>query len=1520
MSVRRSSRAQKLIEKAVNFVCEQLENRRLLTTAIGGVFGQFDSTGHFVSSGSNTFEYREHDGDVVRIALTGDIDVEFIGMQLGKGQDQEGFIDTTKKLVDLVPAFTGQTPEQSTDLFEIYIAHSAPDATIAIATVPDLATPVRPMQPFDGDSGTIRINDAFTGVIEGTTTGGGTGGVYIGARTLDTIPGTSNEQDVPILNVKRTTAFGLRPAPARGRLGAGIFTAPGVNVGKILIGGTVTGNVNISGSIDTFYAGAILTGDATGLRADSAPDINDNFFVGGDVHALYTAGAIGTVGNNGPNVAEPKYNTGFDLEVGGKLGEIFSATGDIYGGIHVRNDTKGWSGVQREVEFKTAPFSTSSDGTYFEQFAEIGDRRFNDQFGNDSFQSAQYLYTFDSKTLDQKNIAAVDGMLDTAVNVNDDDDYYAVSLLAGQTVNAQLFKRDQATGKVVGASTDMHLGIFDPDGRLIASDYSFVKQTTSTGIKDPAQGQAIQFTADRPGVYRFAVATNGDTTFTAHNGTNVRDEPYELQIKNAGTIAVGGVVADGNIFTAQTRIIINPNTGAHTFATAALHAIDVDNGDLGSVVAGVHSFLGGDTPARIDATGNIIPSASTVGRVLGWTDVPYSVLNGNIRSIEGDDLGYGPESVGLPYDNNANEGPNLYVHKGSVGLIRTWDAAGTAFLNDSFIDPVSKIGKPNKAIGGDYQLIDIAGTFSGTVIADRAIGVIRAATIGDGKSYIVNADNKGNDGTIDLIDSAGDIGSNSGGGPAIVTGPGGNVRFMHAGGVAYRDIAFGGGFPETTQYGLGETAQLRDDSGATVEISPTPNNIDFGKTAAGQPPTFIDPGRLVISTYPIRGDLTGGSSAGSVIVNLEVQAGVGGAQRGVQVKSSGGGSVDIGTLQIDSSGFGSTFNSLTKTFTLANGVTIGPNGQTAAVTKDDTVDVSLQGNAPIGVFDLSGPNNAPTSIDSIENSTSGELVNANLASVGSINVDTLGFARSATGTEISGIENTGGADTSSYPFLQQRNFIQITGTVADVEARGALGNLVVTNDAGIIQANSNERNVTHVFEGFNAPVTVGGELLSAEIGEGLPSTGSGAFANAGIFATGKIDSVVNQGKGSDIRGAVLSKDSIDSVRLGDGGSIIGGQILVDQDYSDARAFNNGFHGLAVRTSFNNPIFQIGQVKLTGNGGIIGTRLFSGFNGPISVGSGGFGILNSTFLTGGDGRFESITADGYGIRNTKIEGGATVGSISATGHGQQLDANKFTPSVRGSAFGQFDPLSGYSFGYINDIYSTLAIKPEKTHRGTITKAGVIADTTITASRTLDSLSAWGIQNRVVPTVADPNNPEERIPVTNQDASYPMRIAFGDEIGSVRVTNQILGLAMSAGSIKTISVGDDVFEARISGSSNIGNVSIGGTLRGNSTLFANGINGSISSLSVKKSLLGDVSAVKIGTVTVGRDLGSSNFHSSTNITTLNVGNDVLSGANVVANQQIGTLNIGDDLEAGAVVKAKSLGAFTIGGDQAGSLQIG
>jgi len=200
----------------------------------------------------------------------------------------------------------------------------------------------------------------------------------------------------------------------------------------------------------------------------------------------------------------------------------------------------------------------------------------------------------------------VDGQINTATNVTDDDDYYAVSLLAGQTVSVQLFKRDpNATSKLIGPDTLLHAGVFDPDGRLIATDYSNQTITTNTGKQMAAQGRAFQFTADRPGVYRFAVGTNDDTTFSGHSTTNSLDL-YQLQIKNVGNLALGGVVADGNVMTDQSSIRFNATTGSQTFVPASsLHGIDVDNGDLGAIVAGVSLFQSGTAMKRLGDSGAV---------------------------------------------------------------------------------------------------------------------------------------------------------------------------------------------------------------------------------------------------------------------------------------------------------------------------------------------------------------------------------------------------------------------------------------------------------------------------------------------------------------------------------------------------------------------------------------------------------------------------------------------------------------------------------------------------------------------------------------------------------------------------------------------------------------------------------------------------------------------------------------------------------------------------------------------------
>jgi hypothetical protein len=103
------------------------------------------------------------------------------------------------------------------------------------------------------------------------------------------------------------------------------------------------------------------------------------------------------------------------------------------------------------------------------------------------------------------------------------------------------------------------------------------------------------------------------------------------------------------------------------------------------------------------------------------------------------------------------------------------------------------------------------------LFADKMVGVVRAANMAttDPSIIAVNADERGTDGIIDLIDVTGDLGTLGAGGPGITTGTGGNVRYMHVGGVAYRDRAFGGGAPDAVTYLPGQEV-------SPSETSPTP--------------------------------------------------------------------------------------------------------------------------------------------------------------------------------------------------------------------------------------------------------------------------------------------------------------------------------------------------------------------------------------------------------------------------------------------------------------------------------------------------------------------------------------------------------------------------------------------------------------------------------------------------------------------------------------------------------------------------
>jgi len=321
-SVRRSHvsrKARQALKRAV-LACspiEPLEQRHLLTTLFGGGAGS-----------TATYEFLDGDENTIRIAMRGSITAEFIGLWVADSDNEAPLKTNTNVLTDLIHPNQPNPLDPDQDLpgaflYSIYIQKADLNSTISIATVP--ATGMnRPMQPFGGATGSFNILNAVSGELDTASPAGSSGGVLLGARTGDTIDMTTDEEDIAIVSQTLKHQFGVRPASPKGKIDAGLSTAPGVDIGQFLFGGTVVGRVSIAGSCNLFYAGQIWTGDARGIDYRSAPNIPRNFEVGGDLRNLVSIGAIGTDAIDNSDLEKVDFKTGFDLRVHGRLGQVMT--------------------------------------------------------------------------------------------------------------------------------------------------------------------------------------------------------------------------------------------------------------------------------------------------------------------------------------------------------------------------------------------------------------------------------------------------------------------------------------------------------------------------------------------------------------------------------------------------------------------------------------------------------------------------------------------------------------------------------------------------------------------------------------------------------------------------------------------------------------------------------------------------------------------------------------------------------------------------------------------------------------------------------------------------------------------------------------------------------------------------------------------------------------------------------------------------------------------------------------------
>lgn len=1154
--------------------------------------------------------------------------------------------------------------------------------------------------------------------------------------------------------------------------------AAGQQFGTILIGGTITGQVYFSGSIDTFYAGWIVTGQ-TGGQTVGEIEIPENFYVEGDIRNLVTTATIGTdnliIGSSEGEAI--RYNSGVEFFVQGRIGQIFGGDSGIFR-TTVQNFDVGVSLsaadlAQTEIEFRAGNSDfdqVDSPGVAFQEFHLFNGTLFN----NDTYDTAQIVGTLTTGTPGEDDIIRISGALvsgtdneggEEEADNSDPVDFYAIALLAGQTISIRL--------ENIGAKL-LPVGVYDPDGRLIGSE------------SDPFT-DALIITAERPGLYAIGVGVFHElATIVASQ----LPPDYILVVEGAGTVSLGG---------------INMTNSLHYNFTDG--AINIENGDLGAIKAG----------------GTVFFDAAAAPTYPQFTDI--AVSSGNLRVVSAGAIGNGGllKSAGL----NANV-------SGDIGLLRSTTGG---------------ISLPATFVGGDIQAIEAAEELMLNVFVNGGIGTIYAGSMPGGdeeaevfdKSFIrVNDDNLGQDGIIDLIDVRDNFED-----VAIITNSGGNVRYIRVGGEVSQDTFFTEGSFGTIS---GAEISAIDDSGARVNLA----------AAAG--------GNLEVTTYGIRG------SGGSVIIKVE-------STSGLAITSITGQNLqpaEVSEIIVSGVGHGVIFNENNGTISLDRDTSIDP------------VNLAIGGSSPLDIFSIVG-----IGFDAISNTSGGELVNITAKSIGALYAaGSIGIAKRNSNAAVLARE----VIFDGFPFTLQRNAI-IAGDIVSVRSDQAVGNIIAgtaqgevdtggSGTIGSIYANGDNRNVADVFEGIAGPIYAAGAIQYVNIGEGLASEGSGEMAASGIYALGEIGTVVNQGAGSDIRGAIVSTTGFNQIILTGGGSIIDGSILTLSDLAQASPVADDADYLTFDGAYLN------KLSIQGNGGIIGSQIISNDIRDISV-NGGFGIINTTIGNTAGGTIGKVYADGFGLRTVYVGFGATIGSITAGERSDDdLSISNYTASVRAS---EFDPDNATTQ---NDLFSALngdlfssgrnatngnrdivlgALDPSPTlNADYLYTAGVIFDMFAQGSLNLGTVNAFHIE----------------------DSTFN----FANSIGTISTDENQVNINLTTGTINTITTGSsrmrgDIIDGFYTIAGNINTITAYGDI--NNTLIVANNNGLLNRLMVN-----EVRDPDTGIFSGGNFTNDSLLDISGRVNTISIDGDIDNSSIIVRSGSAGRY---------------AVNRFTLGGDLNGTLEL-
>ena len=1327
--------------------------------------------------------------------------------------------------------------------------------------------------------------------------------------------------------ISRITNNGLQPySGSPGNIGVTtirtvITTPPPIDAAGDVYIGVRRGNVPVTSIRNSQTLGVRPAGRVVYAGLQTAAGVSlTNFFVGGVITGIvdvegsvntFYAGGILTGDTAGlPEGTKPlttnNFNIAGDLQnfyVGGSVGTngtydfrtgtniriggrlgYMHVNGNFYGQVQDRNVVGDSQINTPSVEAETYFVNADSERNSFDIGLLAQSVTGTNETGG---LDSQFDYT------DGDNEMSWTGTLQT--NLGDTVDTYSLPLMAGQTATLELVTSDPNDLTIgVGAT----LQVLDPTGRVVASDLP--------GPTGSAANQQFQYTAKIPGVYSLVV------TATVGPGT------YRLQANAAAPVAIGGVTVSG------TTLFKELGSG-----------VAIRTGDLGAWI-GNGDIIG--TTAVYDGIG-----------------APINISRGNIRAIYSNaNLGV-PPLFGTTGAAIASGLIDLLVPKGSVGHLRS---GGNLLINPSAAfdtnEPV-----PAAAVAGDYQRVEAGGDLTSNIVADGRIGTIIANTInttlapggtvvGATSIFSANTDERGNDGTIDMIYCANNFGGTGAGGPGLFNGLDGNIKYVYVGGRVFRDSFFGTTVDSQTSLEAGRAINFVDDSGSRALIRPTDTVTTSVPPAGSVPGTTIDPftgATTVISVNSTTGALTQTVTApgsldyigygvrgvgGQVMINLH-------STTSVSVTSlTAGGQIDIGNITTNATGSAPVIGTLNLDRDTNNdgipdvlvdvnrgvSTTVGYqpdsttpptggtviDGSTLTTIAPNLNEITLNGQAPVNVFHIVGATTgtdgsatASTNITSINNFTGGEIVSVDATNLGMITAGTIGLMSGAAATDV----EVPGNLANAQPFNAFSRGINVTGPMIGVLARNGIGNVRSNSTINTINPNTDGKNARGVNDGINGAIRAN-ILNVVQIGEGIRFGGSGGVFESGLFAVDTINNVV--GNNADIRGPIVANNFINSIVLTDG-SIVNTRIGTLSGTTPEVGFAQGSYtatGLLLSDPSSNLGFALNQVLIHGNGGIMGSDLEFGNFANVTVE--GYGIIGSEIgSTASNNTDGQIVANGFGIRASTLDVGGSIRTITAAGNGRVLSTASYNSRVNqsgGTRRLRFDPYSGRLLSGLNDLNRYFGTSRTSPRLSGSTNAGVIADTQIVGNGTLGTLNAYAFSTAdTTTTVTSP--------------AFPNRLSFSSNIGTINIAHTISGLQLRTGKLDTVNVGTNLQRADIRVSGEIGAINVGGTIRGSTNIVAQNGNGQIGSIVVKGGLYGTItSRGQIGTI--GADtIGAQIISTSAGITRVGVTNDVLTGSLIQASRTINRIIIGGDFQNDATIQARDIGVFRVGGANLGDV---